>query len=92
MSASAAGGGIEQFDEPLEPLNISYQVGENIESSGNYEWVSCFDEVLNALNGIPVDIPSALEVRIYLKLFYFNFKFPASSNHGFYHLYRILDF
>lgn len=56
------------FDESFQSFNVAYQSNEKREPSNNYEWVNCFDEVLNALNGIPVDIPEALEVNIEIYL------------------------
>lgn len=57
------------FDE-FQPANEVYTHCDKREPNNSYELVNCFDEVLNALNGIPVDMPGVLEVNNkYLSMF-----------------------
>lgn len=68
--ADMSGEGVEGLYPPLGDSFNSCNVSEvsfdneNSQEAGcNLEWVDCFDEVLTALNTLPVDIPGALQVR-----------------------------
>lgn len=43
--------------------DVSFDNDSSQEAGCNLEWVDCFDEVLTALNTLPVDFPGALQVR-----------------------------
>lgn len=64
----------QQQSESFNSCEAGYP-HEGVPQDGcNLEWVDCFDEVLNALNGLPVDIPGALQVHnCYISCLYFLF-------------------
>lgn len=68
--ADMSGEGVEGLYPPLgDSFNscnvseVSFDNDNSQEAGCNLEWVDCFDEVLTALNTLPVDIPGALQVR-----------------------------
>lgn len=65
--ADMSGEGVEGLYPPLgdtfDVSDVSFENDNSQEAGCNLEWVDCFDEVLTALNTLPVDIPGALQVR-----------------------------
>lgn len=61
--AEAVEGMYPQMDhESFDSVDVTFDGDGGREPPCNLEWVECFDEVLSALNTLPVDLPG-LQVR-----------------------------
>uniref|UniRef100_A0A336L5G5 CSON003381 protein n=1 Tax=Culicoides sonorensis TaxID=179676 RepID=A0A336L5G5_CULSO len=68
MGGEGVEGLYPQLGDSFNVSDVSFENDSSQETGCNLEWVDCFDEVLSALNTLPVDIPGALQLIVCVNL------------------------